>query len=129
MIQLCEPDSNLGCTTVRMAKGILAAGYESGLVRFFALRSRKKVVEVAAHARGINAMALSPDNLLATTSDDGAVQVFTMPDAENHFETRVIFSASVSDKLPTGLAFHPLSGALAVSCYDSRGLILFSRKF
>ena len=58
-----------------MSKGMLVAGYSSGLIRFFHLGTRKKVVEIAAHARGINAMTISPDNLLATTSDDGAVQV------------------------------------------------------
>lgn len=129
MIQLSAPDTNGGCVCMCMSKGMLVAGYSSGLIRFFHLGTRKKVVEIAAHARGINAMTISPDNLLATTSDDGAVQVWSMPDIENHFETRIIFSAALSDKLPTGLAFHPLSGALAVSCYDSRGLIMFARKF
>ena len=77
----------------------------------------------------MNALALSSDNLLASTSDDGVVQVWTMPDPANKFEIQIIFSASISDKLPTGLAFHPFSGALAVSCYDSRGLVVFARKF
>ena len=112
MIQLCAPDKNGACIALSMSQGMLAAGYSSGLVRFFNIKNRRKVVEIAAHARAINAMAISRDNLLATTSDDGAIRVFTMPDPSNHFETRVVFSSTVSDKLPTGLAFHPLSGAL-----------------
>jgi len=129
MIQLSAPDENSACICMCISKGLLAAGYSSGLVRFFNLINRRKVVEIAAHARGINAMTISCDNLLATTSDDGAVQVWSMPDPENQYDTRIVFSAAISDKLPTGLAFHPLSGALAVSCYDSRGLVMFSRKF
>lgn len=99
-------------TTLVLCHGIAVVGYTTGHIRFFSAKQRSKTVEIAAHARGVNALAVSHfERLVASASDDGAVYVWTMPDESKPPEIEMIFSVTLDNQLPVGsvaLPYHIL---------------------
>lgn len=92
-----------------------------GAVRFERPESKKTISHVG--------------TLLASVGDDCRVFVWRFPSlsAKESSDTSslwgsLVFSATVTDKLLTGVVFEPLGGSLAVTAYDSNELLVFPFK-
>eukprot|EP00041_Stephanoeca_diplocostata_P036491 m.1334909 g.1334909 ORF g.1334909 m.1334909 type:complete len:277 (+) comp24877_c0_seq7:162-992(+) len=124
------------CTSVVLCGGIVAVATASGLISMYHADTKEKLAEIAAHARCINALAVdATGTLMASVGDDSRVFVWRFPggstrdDAEPMAQwCRLVFSATVTDKLLTGVVFDPLEGHLAVTAYDSNELLVFPFK-
>lgn len=86
--------------------------YGGGKVRLFSSNSGALVVEVAAHARWINAIAVEPTlsastggQHFATAADDGAVLVWQAPSDANGHKLSLVGQKTVKNYLWTGIAF------------------------
>ena len=92
------------CTVLRMRGTYLFAGYASGHIRIFDLVSCTQTVQIAAHARWINALEVHPNGaLFASASEDTTVALWEfVGDGHN---ARHVASIPVQDALLTGVAF------------------------
>lgn len=91
------------CTTLRMRGNYIYAGYSTGHIRVFDLVACAQVVQVAAHARWINALEVHPDGTtFASAGEDTTINVWAF-----HAPPQVVHKSSivVTDSLLTGLAF------------------------
>eukprot|EP00743_Colponemidia_sp_Colp-15_P001473 GILK01001612.1.p1 GENE.GILK01001612.1~~GILK01001612.1.p1 ORF type:complete len:337 (-),score=44.81 GILK01001612.1:145-1122(-) len=98
---------------------MVIAGYASGHIRIFDTSAMVIQVEIAAHVRSINALALHPSKpLLASVAEDTVVNVWSLPTADSP-DVALLFAAAVPDQLLTGVTFWgPTHDNLAVSSYD-----------
>ncbi|BES96294.1 WD domain, G-beta repeat [Nesidiocoris tenuis] len=112
------------CTSIKMWKGVLAAGYGSGHIRLFSINDNRRevslAVEVAAHAKWITALDVAPESgFILSVSEDSFAKVWHVTKKDSLTVTHR-FSTQVKDCMLVGGRFLTLSGSVfAVSIYDS----------
>jgi len=109
------------CTSVRLHENFIIAAYGSGHLRKFNRKTGTIIVEVAAHAKWINAMDLSQDGtLVVTASEDTFLRLF---DVET-FELK--FQKAITDVQLTGVRFmDAIDNSFGVTGYDSSEITIF----
>eukprot|EP00040_Diaphanoeca_grandis_P013454 m.68006 g.68006 ORF g.68006 m.68006 type:complete len:355 (+) comp23902_c1_seq1:555-1619(+) len=113
------------CTSIAMSKGIVAIATFNGLITFFSVKKKEKLMEISAHARPINAIAIDPSrSLLVSVGEDCRLMVWHFPDL-NNTSSKLLFSASIPNRLLYGVDFRKSDGAVVVSAFDSNQLIIF----
>ena len=105
-------DPNALCTAVRIRRNMLLSGYCTGHVRVHDLTSRSLLVQIAAHARWVNAIEVHPmRDVMATVAEDCTVSVWRLPDGcyslsdEHEGYSRTVVS-EVSSELLTAKPLH-----------------------
>lgn len=91
------------CTSARMRGNHLFTAYSTGHIRIYDLVSCTMCVQIAAHARWINALEVHPGGMVfATAAEDTTIQVWDFVDP-----TKVahLYSIPVADALLCGVAF------------------------
>ena len=116
-------------TSISCKTGVILAAYSCGHVRIFrvAIGFGELAVEMAAHSRCVNAIALHHENnIFATCSDDSMIHVWELPsvDAGSRPDVRLIFTENIANRLLTGLSFLR-DGRLGVVAYDDENFHLF----
>ena len=111
-------------TSICLWKTFVIAGYGSGHVRIFSFETGVIIVEIAAHAKWINAIDIAPQaGLLLTTSEDSYVRVFNL----HNFE--LCFQKSAGDIQLTGGRFLDEDGkSFGVTGYDSTEVQIFQKE-
>lgn len=119
--------SGFPCTSIALRGDVVVAAYATGQVCMYRISKQALAVEVSAHARCINALAVHPSRpLVATVGEDTVLNVFSLPDFESAATStvEVVFTTTVTDRLLTGVQFTQ-SGAkshIMVSAYDSHSI-------
>ena len=95
------------CTSIAAHNELLIASFSSGHLRFYDLASGDLCVEVAAHSRSINALAVNADStVVSTVSEDCVVSIWTIPKSpDDGDDVELVFSDYVEDRQLTGVAF------------------------
>eukprot|EP00758_Cryptobia_borreli_P014016 Tbor_TRINITY_DN5886_c4_g17::TRINITY_DN5886_c4_g17_i1::g.6931::m.6931 len=85
----------------------IVGAFGCGKIRFFSLKSGVLMVEIAAHARWINALSYEPvTRQIASCSDDGMICVWQLPENEQKLaDTKLVNYANRKNALWTGCAF------------------------
>ena len=116
-------------TSVCCRGNAVVAAFSSGHIRIYrvfpdsASGGGELVVEVGAHSRCVNALALHPSqHLLASCGEDGNLLVWEL-DAYS-FKINLVHSECMPHKLLTGTTFLQ-DGKLAVCAYDDDTLTTF----
>lgn len=114
------------CVTSIVADNkFIIVAYGGGKVRLYSITTGELTVEIAAHARWINAAAIETSaHHLATASDDGTVMVWQLPTEQNP-TVKLIGQKFIKNYLWTGLAFRD-PGTLCANAYDVDRIYTFS---
>lgn len=108
-----------------LRNGIVVVATFNGLISFFDLQTKDKVLEISAHARPINALAVDPaGTILASVGDDCRIMIWRFPDGGDP-SSQLLFTASMTDRALNGVVIHPDTGAVVVSSYDSNQMLVF----
>ncbi|KAK9500340.1 hypothetical protein O3M35_001621 [Rhynocoris fuscipes] len=125
LIQWAEINSyGSACTSIKMWRGLLVAGYGSGHIRLFTINDSQRevslTVEVCAHAKWITAIDVAPESgYILSVSEDSFAKIWQISKGD-HTTVTHRFSSQVKDCMLVGGKFLTLSGSLfAVSIYDS----------
>ncbi|XP_064600424.1 LOW QUALITY PROTEIN: WD repeat-containing protein 54-like [Liolophura sinensis] len=120
--------SGYPCSSLAVWKDIVVGGYGSGHIRIFSITTGKMAAEVAAHARWINSVDVSPDTgLVLSASEDSFVRVWQLSAGEVP-EIQHKFSECVTDlQLAGGQFIEPAGRAFCVTGYDSPELVFFAK--
>jgi WD40 repeat protein len=128
--QLCEfRGFGYPCTSIVLNDDAVVCAYSSGHIRIFRTDSLEMAIEVTAHIRCINALALHPElRLFASCGEDQFVNVWALPEFHRvgSNTTELLFSERFPNRLLTGIAFCRDS-KLAATSYDEEDLILLSK--
>lgn len=96
----------------------IAVSYGSGKIRIFSSTGNCEV-EVCGHAKWINAMAFSPTlEMLASAGEDGVVNVWRLT-GEGQEPISFLSSHTITNGIPTGVAFHSTEKMLGVTYYGN----------
>eukprot|EP01012_Entosiphon_sulcatum_P003483 TRINITY_DN11119_c0_g1_i1.p1 TRINITY_DN11119_c0_g1~~TRINITY_DN11119_c0_g1_i1.p1 ORF type:complete len:310 (+),score=47.35 TRINITY_DN11119_c0_g1_i1:879-1808(+) len=112
-------------TSLAVANGFIVAGFGSGKLVVFDPSNGRRVVEIAAHCRWINAIDFCPQkNTLASVGEDMLLQLWKMPTPE---DKKVALKAHrfVKDALLTGVKFSADGAKVATVAYDTEKIFLF----
>lgn len=128
--QLCEfRGFGHPCTSVVMNESVVVCAYASGYIRMFRSDALEMAIEVTAHMRSINALALHPElRLFASCGEDQYIHVWALPEFHRvgSGTTELLFSERIPNRFLTGISFCK-DGKLAALSYDEEDLILFSK--
>jgi WD40 repeat protein len=113
-------DPNALCTSLRIRKQWLLSAYCTGHVRIHDVLSKCVVVQVAAHARWINALEVHPvKDIMATAAEDCTVSVWRLPEDGGSTQIKHIASVVVPDAVLCGVAFSAgTKDHVACTAYD-----------
>lgn len=117
------------CTAIVARGDCVIAGFSSGHIRGYSIRSGDMVVEVTAHARCITGLALHPyDNFVASSSEDQYICVWNFTDfSPRSSKTMDLLSAEKLDnRLCTGLCYF-LDDRIGVTSYDEEEVTVLQR--
>ena len=131
------PGAGYPCSSVCVQGDMVIGGFTTGHVRLFSRSAKALVVEVAAHARAINAVAsdLGARGTFASAGEDGMVDVWKWSGevadgaaqgkeaggaGSNGLSVRLMITKELTDRIITGLQYMPASGttSLIVSGFD-----------
>ncbi|KAJ9458013.1 Katanin p80 WD40 repeat-containing subunit B1 [Diplonema papillatum] len=111
-------------TSLHVFGSFVAASFGSGLIRLYNAHDCSVAIEIAAHARWINAMTYSPSHdLLASVSEDMLLCLWQMPSKSNGGKVTLHSYKLLKDCLLTGVRF--VNSQLVVTAYDWDRLYLF----
>lgn len=127
------------CTSIAVRGDIAIAGFASGYIRIYRVlisaagKPMHHEVEIAAHARCVNAVDLHPTQYtFASVGEDCVVNVWSLPEMHSANKTRpsLDMTVRIADALLTGVQFarHAGKGAvphIVVTAYDSHLLRVF----
>jgi hypothetical protein len=126
--QVCAfPSMGCPCCSVVVRADRVVAAFVSGVVRVYDIARARVQIEIDAHCRTLNAIALHPQyDVFASAGEDGFINVWQLPDKRN-LDVRLVASLRVPDALLCGVAFL-LDGSnrLAALAYDSPKLYVWS---
>ena len=116
-------------TSICCRESVVVAAFSSGHIRIFKVfpdkvsRENELVVEIAAHSRCINALALHPTKYsFASCGEDGKLLIWDFDPTQ--FKINLVYSELMPHKLLTG-ATYLQDCKLAVSSYDRDALDIF----
>ncbi|XP_023673731.1 WD repeat-containing protein 54 isoform X1 [Paramormyrops kingsleyae] len=126
------PGFEVCCSSVKLWKGTVAAGYGSGQIRIYEAVTGIVRAEVNAHARWIYSLDIAPfSGLLLSAAEDSLVQVWhltVIPEA-NSVEIQHLYSECVTDTQICGAKFCDGEGhAFAVTGYDLSEIIRYTQE-
>jgi len=106
------------CTSLALKGATLICGYANGTISLHNLKTRAKVVDIAAHSRSINAIDVHPTaDMFVSVSDDTYVNVWGYN--TDTFEVKLLFSTNFPDNLLCGVQFSgDKSTSITVAAYD-----------
>eukprot|EP01059_Diplonema_ambulator_P005752 TRINITY_DN15541_c0_g1_i1.p1 TRINITY_DN15541_c0_g1~~TRINITY_DN15541_c0_g1_i1.p1 ORF type:complete len:318 (+),score=72.67 TRINITY_DN15541_c0_g1_i1:43-996(+) len=104
-------------TSMQIFSSFIAASFGSGMIRLYNSHDCTVAVEIAAHARWINAMHYNPNtNLLASVSEDMLLCFWQMPSKSNGGKVQLHSHELLKDCLLTGVRLE--DGVAYVTAYD-----------
>jgi len=111
------------CSSVRLWKTSLVAAYGSGHVRIFNTETGHIKLEVAAHAKWINAIDIAEESgTLLTSSEDSYVRVWDL----NNF--KMLYQECAGDVQITGARFLDQDGSsFGITGYDVSDVLVFQK--
>eukprot|EP00994_Dinema_validum_P000440 NODE_1082_length_1108_cov_57.801700_g831_i0.p1 GENE.NODE_1082_length_1108_cov_57.801700_g831_i0~~NODE_1082_length_1108_cov_57.801700_g831_i0.p1 ORF type:complete len:301 (+),score=91.42 NODE_1082_length_1108_cov_57.801700_g831_i0:80-982(+) len=112
------------CTCIAVTSNNIVCGYGSGKIRLFNT-SGKKVCEIAAHARWLNAIDYcAKTNTLASVAEDMLLQFWKVPTAA---DPKVALKGHkfLKDSLLSGVKFTDEGNQVACTAYDTEKLFVF----
>ncbi|XP_062991915.1 WD repeat-containing protein 54 [Elgaria multicarinata webbii] len=123
------PASECTCSSVKLWKGLIAAGYGNGLIRLYEAASGTLQAEVGAHARWIYALDVAPlSGKLLSAAEDSFVQVWRLshnPDTED-VEIEHCHGECVTDALLCGARFcDPEGSTFAVTGFELNEILRY----
>jgi len=115
--------SGMPITSVAIGHDLLVTADTTGKIRAYSLEKKSLVLEIAAHSRNINAIAIHPTKpMLACASEDCFLSVWTLPTAAQP-AVRSLIMYSPAPALLTGVVFSGKNAEQIVSTiYDSKSL-------
>lgn len=118
------PSMGVPCCSVEIRADYVVAAFVSGVVRIYSIAQSRLVIEVDAHARALNSMSMHPfSNAFATCGEDGFVNVWQLPDKQNH-DLQLLSSDQFENQLLVGVTFAKENACkLALTAYDSTVLM------
>jgi WD40 repeat protein len=126
--QVCTfPSMGCPCCSVVVRADRVVAAFVSGVVRVYDIARARVQIEIDAHCRALNAIALHPQyDVFASAGEDGFINVWQLPD-KRILEVRLVASLRVPDAQFCGVAFL-LDGSnrLAALAYDCPKLYVWS---
>ncbi|XP_033828714.1 WD repeat-containing protein 54 [Periophthalmus magnuspinnatus] len=125
------PGFDMTCSSVKLWKGTVAAGYGTGQIRLYEAVTGILHVEINAHARWINSLDIAPfSGLLLSAAEDSLVRVWHMsltPET-NSVEVAHLHNECVTDTQICGARFCDDDGyAFAVTGYDLSEIIRYTQ--
>ncbi|EDV20827.1 uncharacterized protein TRIADDRAFT_50926 [Trichoplax adhaerens] len=120
---------NYPCSSIRLWDKYIIGGYGSGHIRIYEANTGNLEIEIAAHARWVNAIDVAFEaNLLLSASEDTYVRVWSLGLVDNKLKVEMKFSESVTDVQLQGCKFTSPEGlTFALTGYDFSEIYLFSR--
>ena len=123
-------------TSVLLEESVAVAAYSSGHIRIFRLSlsrfgrrgMNELAIELCAHCRCINALALySSKNIFASCGEDQMLNIWELSSftGSEAISVKLIFNEKVDNRLLTGVTFFG-DGRLAVVAYDDDKFLLFN---
>lgn len=129
--QACRfPGNGACCNSVVTKNETIIAAFTTGHIRIFRANITELAMEISAHIRSINALALDEHSgVFASVSEDQHVQVWAYPDFESRTTctTELLFAHKLENRLCAGVAFMT-DGKLAVSSYDDADVNIFIKE-
>ncbi|XP_076817220.1 WD repeat-containing protein 54-like [Clavelina lepadiformis] len=127
------PGSSVPCTSIKLlSNGLIAGGFLTGHIRIFDPVEATMLSEITAHTRAVSCMDATIDkeaSLLICGSEDSFIRVWKVTRDDTITVTHE-WSASIRDIQICGAKFcDPLGQAFAVSGYDSKEIMQFSRVY
>lgn len=104
------------CMSMVLSHGVLAVASFNGLVTFFETNeAKRKILEIAAHARSPTAIAVNrTGTLLASVGEDSKLMVWHFPTLSDR-SSALAFSAVIADRMLHGVTFVGTTDAVAVT--------------
>jgi WD40 repeat protein len=129
-----EPIMNFGgqgysVTSLFVQENVIVASFSSGHIRIFRGDVNEMAIEITAHTRVINALAVHPTlKIFLSCGDDQFVNAWSLPDFKSigSSTTELLFSERIPNRLLTGVSFFP-DDKFGVVAYDEDDLIMFSK--
>ncbi|KAJ8286916.1 hypothetical protein GJAV_G00044860 [Gymnothorax javanicus] len=125
------PGFDVCCSSVKLWKGTVAAGYGTGQIRLYEAVTGIVHAEVSAHARWIYSLDIAPfSGLLLSGAEDSIVRVWhlTLTPETNSVEIEHLYSECVTDTQICGAKFCDGDGyAFAVTGYDLSEIIRYTQ--
>ncbi|GBG30361.1 WD repeat-containing protein 54 [Hondaea fermentalgiana] len=118
------PSMGAPCCSVEIRAGMIIAAFVTGVVRVYSITHSHLQIEVDAHCRALNSMAMHPSaNAFATCGEDGFVNVWELPSKQCD-DLRLVSSDHFKDRFLVGVSFFKdNSNKLAATAYDSAFLL------
>jgi WD40 repeat protein len=109
------------CWSVQIGHGYVIGGYSTGHIRMFSIEKKQLAVEIAAHARTVNAVDIHPTiPMVIACSEDSFLSAWSIP-ASKGAPVKNLSMVSTNSSLLTGCRFCGKDKSLvAVTAYDSR---------
>lgn len=117
------------CTSLFAQGDVVVASFSSGHIRIFRGDVKEMAIEITAHTRVINALAVHPTlKLFLSCGDDQFVNAWSLPDFKSigSSTTELLFSERIPNRLLTGVSFFP-DEKVGVVAYDEDDLVMFSK--
>uniref|UniRef100_A0A673CIP9 WD repeat-containing protein 54 beta-propeller domain-containing protein n=1 Tax=Sphaeramia orbicularis TaxID=375764 RepID=A0A673CIP9_9TELE len=125
------PGFDMSCSSVKLWKGTVAAGYGTGQIRLYEAVTGILHVEINAHARWIYSLDIAPfSGLLLSAAEDSLVRVWhlTLTPETNTVEVAHLHNECVTDTQICGAKFCDGDGyAFAVTGYDLSEIIRYTQ--
>uniref|UniRef100_A0AAY4C0V7 WD repeat-containing protein 54 beta-propeller domain-containing protein n=1 Tax=Denticeps clupeoides TaxID=299321 RepID=A0AAY4C0V7_9TELE len=125
------PGFEVTCSSVKLWKGIVAAGYGTGQIRLYEAITGILHAEINAHARWIYSLDIAPfTGLLLSAAEDSLVRVWhlTLTPETNSVEIEHMYNECVTDTQICGAKFCDGDGyAFAVTGYDLSEIIRYTQ--
>jgi WD40 repeat protein len=123
------PGVGYPCTSVAIRDDVIVAAYSSGHIRLFRGSIQEMAIEITAHARIINAIALHPTlSTFASCGDDQFLNIWSLPDFKDKSEhnAELLFSERLPNRLLTGIGYFS-EDRIGVASYDEDDLIMLAK--
>mmetsp|Transcript_1824 Transcript_1824/g.2681 ORF Transcript_1824/g.2681 Transcript_1824/m.2681 type:complete len:317 (+) Transcript_1824:54-1004(+) len=115
-------------TSLAIHGDLVAASYSTGHIRFFQISTGDLVCEISAHSRGINAIAIHPnEQMMISCGDDQMLNIWSLPELDAT-GISLLHQDCVEDRLLTGCCFlADERKQIAVTSYDHDLLYMWGR--
>lgn len=123
------PGNGFPCTSLGVQGDVIVAAYCTGHIRLFRSSIHEMAIEIAAHARIINAIKIHPNlNMFASCGDDQFLNVWSLPDftSVSSRDAELLCSERIPNRMLTGVSYFS-DDRVGVVSYDEDDLIILTR--
>eukprot|EP01147_Barroeca_monosierra_P005628 gene5629-202_t len=128
---LIADPTDVPCHSLIAWEDYIAGGFEDGAIRFFSLKDQKLLVTVNGHARSVFALDMDASaSLLVSVGIDSKAQIWRVKyptSADVSISVELVFTATIKDRMLVGAMLLSSKEQLAITCYDSYKLVVFSK--